>query len=170
MITLVVEDGTGKPNSNTYADVAYARVIAEQMGYALPADDAELSSLLLQAMPFIDWQCYGGQRAVPGQALAWPRKYTTYDGTDVPSNIVPDQVKRAQIAAVNLITLGTNLYPTTDGQFTTKEKVGPIEVEYSDEFLATWNGQPMFAAVMAYLGGFCNGGAGGYRLSRKFGF
>jgi hypothetical protein len=170
MITLIVEDGTGVANANTYIDVAYMREYAEIMGIVLDSDDEKVKAQILQAMPFIEGQPYTGQRSDPAQALAWPRKLATIDCySQIADSIIPEGIKRAQAAATALIVGGVDLYPVIEGQFITKEKVGPIETEYSDEFLATVDGMPVYGSVMTYLNQFfCE--TGGYRLSRKFGF
>jgi hypothetical protein len=49
----------------------------------------------------------------------------------------------------------------------TKEKVGPIETEYSDKLLAL--GSSAFPILDAYLSAYLNA-RGGYKLSPSFGF
>lgn len=168
-IVLVPETGAGLANANTYADVAYARTFAESMGLTLPTTDDALAGALLAAMPYIEAQPYSGQRASSTQALQWPRKLATVDGNPIAENIVPEAIKKAQVTAASMIFNGTNLYPTVSGQLVTKKKVGPIETEYSDKYLATLDGRPYFTAIDIYLQPYINL-YGGYRLSPRFGF
>lgn len=83
--TLVVEDGTGLPDSNTYIAVADAISYATAMGVTLPDGDggAQITTWLLNAMVWLENMVYIGQQlqpaiwqngaVVPGQALQWPR-------------------------------------------------------------------------------------------------
>lgn len=168
-ITLVPETGAGLANANTYADVAYARAFAESMGLTLPATDEALAGALLAAMPYIEAKPYTGRRATPTQALQWPRIDATSDGAPVPSNVVPENIKKAQVTAAALAFSGVNLYPTVSGQIVTKKKVGPIETEYSDKYLLTLDGRPYFTQIDIYLNPYLNL-YGGYKLSPRFGF
>lgn len=169
-ITLIPEDGTVVTNANTYASLVYARDFAEQMGLTLPATDEAAKSALLQAMPYIESQPYQGQRANPLQALSWPRKLVSADGVDVASNVVPAAILKAQVQAAADITAGVELFASSvSGQLITKEKVGPIETEYSDEYLANWNGAPEFPAIDVYLKPYLIY-IGGYRLTPAIGF
>lgn len=169
MITLVVEDGTGVANANTYADVAFARAYAETVGLTLPADDDAVAGLLLASMPYLEGQPWKGRRVDDTQALYWPRAGVLLDsGTSFPQNVVPNAVRQAQVTAASMVGDGTDLTPTIEGQFVKREKVGPIETEYSDEYLATVDGQPVFSAIAIFLRPYINGG-GGYKIA-PFGF
>lgn len=171
MATLIVEDGTGSnSNANSYVDLAFARDFAENMNLTLSADDNEAIQNLLGAMPYIESRPYQGQRATASQPLSWPRKLVSADGYPVPENVVPVGIKRAQVVASAMVFGGVDLLPTVSaGGAITKEKVGPIETEYSDKFLNTWNGQNLFTAIDVYLLPFMNYQSG-YKLSPMFGF
>lgn len=167
-IVLIVEDGTGLPNANTYIDVIFLQTYAENMNVDLPIDTEEVKSLILQAMPFIESQNYQGIKANGTQALKWPRKRVRADGYDIPFNVVPTDIKNAQAQAALLISQGVELMPTgsTSGAIT-EETVGPITTKYSDKY-------PAFAAyfgmLSGYLGPYLIIADGGYKLSPWFGF
>ena len=84
-MALIVEDGTGLGNSNTYASVDDAVAYASATGVALPNNDggAKITSWLLTAMVYLERLTYIGQQLKPayfqngqaqnGQALQWPR-------------------------------------------------------------------------------------------------
>lgn len=170
MATLIVEDGSGVANANTYADVAYARAYAEDVGLSLPADDDALTVLLLASMPYLESRPYKGRRVDPTQALAWPRDGVMIDQQPYPNNQIPDAIKKAQVTAASMIGEGTDLLPTIEGQFITKEKVGPIETEYSDEYLRTPDGMTIFSAIDVFLLPYLIGAdGGGYKIA-PFGF
>lgn len=171
MAELIVEDGTGtNPNANSYVDLDYAREFAESMNLTLSDDDDIAIQNLLGAMPYIESRPYQGQRATAAQPLSWPRRLVSADGYPVPENVVPVGIKRAQVVASAMVFGGVDLLPTVSaGGVVTKEKVGPIETEYSEKYSNTWNGQNVFTAVDVYLLPFMNFYSG-YRLSPSFGF
>lgn len=169
MPTLIVEDGTGLANSNTYVSLAQARTIAADLGITLPADDDAASARLLAAMAYIESKTYTGHAGTGTQALQWPRKLATYKGYPLAADVIPNGVKNAQVVAASMSFNGTELYPTVSGQFITEETVGPITTKYSDEFLATVDGQNVLTAIDVYLQPYMIQD-GGYRLSKSFGF
>ena len=97
-VTVVVEDGTGLSNANSYVSVAdlrdYFAVVPDAAAFHTLTDDV-LSQYVVWATRTLDqktfWQ---GYRATDTQILEWPRKYVTDKyGNTVASNIVPLQVK-----------------------------------------------------------------------------
>ncbi len=169
-ITLIVEDGTGVANANTYADLAYARAFATNTGLVgLPTDDEAAKAALLRAMAYIESRPYQGYPSSATQALVWPRKGVLYSGYQLLDNYIPEPIKKAQVVAATLIGNGIELLPTVSGQFVTEETVGPITTKYSDEYLASSTGLTVFSEIDVYLNPFCNI-AGGYRLTPSFGF
>ena len=170
MITIVVETGTNTPGANSYIDVAYARQYAEEVGLVLPATDDALKADLLAAMTYLEGQegRYQGFRSFVDQPLSWPRSLVSDGGYSIPTTEIPVRIKRAQVSAAALINSGEDLLPTIEGQFVTKEKVGPIETTYSDEFLATLTGRAEFSSIDVFLNPLFIQNSG-YRLP-TFGF
>ena len=86
-VTLIVEDGTGLPNSNSYVDLDDALTYFTQVGnpvWAAAASDDLRASALIRATAFIDATYrghYPGYRVQQrAQALEWPRVGAyTYD-------------------------------------------------------------------------------------------
>ena len=76
-LTLTKEDGTGKPNANSYADVADGDAYHLGHLYASAwsaASDEQKAASLLMATRLIDAEYqFGGWKAMTGQALQWPR-------------------------------------------------------------------------------------------------
>ena len=76
-LTLVKEDGTGKSNANSYADIADADTYFDGHLYATPwtaATADRRAAALVMATRLIDSQYqFNGSRANEGQALQWPR-------------------------------------------------------------------------------------------------
>ena len=166
MITLTVEDGTKVTGANSYVTLAYARQFAESVGLTLPVADEALKAVLLAAMTYIEGQesRYQGHRSFDDQPLSWPRLFVT----GVAGDEIPLKLQNAQVTAAALINSGTDLFPTVEGQFVTKEKVGPIETDYSDEYLATLTGRTEFSSIEVFLNPYFVQNSG-YRLP-TFGF
>jgi len=143
-MTLIVEDGTGKSDAESYVSVAEADTYHSNRGNT---DWAALSStkkeqLLRGATDYmvavyrLRWD---GYRYVNTQALDWPRIYVPV--RDICSvnaypeyvdfDIVPTLVKNA--CSELALKANTETLLDDQGQVTIREKVGPIEVEY-DKF------------------------------------
>ncbi|WEM33665.1 head-tail adaptor [Pseudomonas phage PSA-KC1] len=52
-ITIVVEDGSGVTNANSYVSVADARIYASNRGVELPLDDDELAAMLIRSTDYL---------------------------------------------------------------------------------------------------------------------
>ena len=134
-ITLVVEDGTGLPNANSYCDLDYALEYCVMKGYS---DWQSLSEdmqkvYLIRGTEFVDnFYNWRGIRHRQSQSMAFPRD-EIYDDDKYPVNGIPDKLKKACIEAAFL-----NVNAGKDTLFTTKDenggikrqKVDTLEVEY----------------------------------------
>lgn len=146
-MTLIVEDGTGLVNADSYISVAdattYHANFANTLWPTLP--EATQEAYLRQATQYmvgvyrLRWL---GKRVSVTQSLDWPRIGVNLKDTAsyyidmrtsyiVPSNIVPVQVATAcAILALKVATQpGNDLSPDLD-QRTISEKVGVIQVDY----------------------------------------
>lgn len=142
-MTFKVEDGTGQDDSNSYASVAESDSYFTDRGNstwtALTSTVKEQN--LIKATDYID-QVFGtrflGSRVFEEQALQWPRQNTgnsalNYDDEEEEGPI-PNKLKYACIEyAFRSYGAPLSPDPTFDASgvsmVTTKEKVGPIEVE-----------------------------------------
>ena len=123
-LTLIKEDGTGKADANTYADVADGDAYHAGHLYASAwtgaSADQKLAALVM-ATRLIDAEYqFGGVQTTDGQALAWPRYRCPDPDRDsmmrtsalliwddgVPENLVPKKVIAAtcELARELLIT------------------------------------------------------------------
>ena len=131
---LILEDGSGKTNSQTYVlgtDVAaYARLY----GLAPPASaDADI----MKAMRYIEGAYYErwiGLKKTEEQALSWPRAYAVRrDGWNVEESEIPKELKDAVCALALRSRDGENLIPDlTRGDSVLEEQIGPIRVKYAN--------------------------------------
>lgn len=143
-MALIVEDGTGLANAESYISVAYAtsyHADRGNSGWAAIASDTIREQLLRKATEYmlqVYRMCWKGYRTSTTQSLDWPRNNvlrtdiaTAYSGTIYyPDNEIPIEVKNAcaELALkANSITLAPDL-----NQLILKQKVGPLETEYSE--------------------------------------
>jgi hypothetical protein len=138
-MAVIVEDGTGKADANSYASEAEADAYIAARGDpawgALQA--SEKSAALIRATDYMRgyMHIWKGVRAVSTQALDWPRRYVyDFDGTLLAENVLPLPVKTACIELAHRAAAGPlTIEPEYDasGRLPTKivKKVGPIDKE-----------------------------------------
>ena len=137
MPTLVVEDGSGVTDANTYIDEAYLTSYASDRGFSIPSLTADRQTYLLQAMDYLAWfvEGYQGTKTVATNSLPWPRQDVTIDSVVVVKTTIPEQLKKAQAQLVVELQKRTKLFPsansiTTEG-YVTEETIGPLTTKYS---------------------------------------
>lgn len=135
--TLVVEDGTGLPNADSYLSLAGADAYHAALGNAAwaTAAPADREAALRRATQYLDARYqWRGEPLTATQALAWPRTSS------------PWPVKRLQDATAELALRAAeqgSLY-TDEGTAAVKsETVGPISITYAD----AQRGQTRFTVV-----------------------
>jgi len=137
-MALVVEDGTGKIDSESYISVTDATTYHAERGNSdwLLITDKEAAlrkatDYMLQVYRTL-WQ---GYRAVTDQALDWPRQ-SVYNNEYpeeivIASNIVPIEIKNA-CSELALKTYTDGVLFSDEEQKIIQEVFGPITVKYSD--------------------------------------
>lgn len=151
-MTITVEDGTNVAGANSYVTVAEAKTYATARGVTLPTPDSAIEPLILQAMDYLESlrSDYKGIKANQTQPLQWPRTGVTIDGYAIDSNVIPTELKNAEMQLVMDVANGLDPMAASDGSaFIVKEKVGPIETTYS-EGVAT-SGMPILRRTEALL-------------------
>lgn len=165
-MALTVEDGTGLADSNSYVTVAEAKAYAAARGIELPVDDDDVEVLLIKAMDYLEAQRskYQGRKTWPrpdmdvshphAQALQWPRVGVVLDCSyDLPDNVIPEELKRAQSQLTIEVFAGLELMPSSDGSMVKREKVDVLETEFMTP--KDWGDSgypgPQFPAVDALL-------------------
>ncbi len=134
---LIVEDGTGKADAESYCSVSDADAYHAARGVTAWAalDTTGKEQRLRMATDYM-LQTYralwAGQRVTATQALDWPR----YDvprrdyGDYYPSNTVPAEVVRACAELASRVTVGAALL-TDQTREITEQTVGPITTKYA---------------------------------------
>ncbi|QZA70454.1 head-to-tail adaptor [Erwinia phage AH03] len=135
-IEIIVEDGTGKANSNSYVSIADLISFAALYQTELTDDDST-ASLLIQAADYIESKSYKGSKANSNQAMKWPRKEAYINCEDdeelYPSNSIPVEIKKAQLQCALAVSNGVSLMPTvTAADYVLEETIGPITTKYAD--------------------------------------
>lgn len=142
---LIVEDGTGLPNADSYVSVADCQAYAAAHGLAFAGEEAALEAALRNATLYLDGEyTYRGERATGTQALEWPR--TVVDG--VPREVVSACCELAVRALKG--PLWQDVSSTTAGAAIEKT-VGPITTKYATAEGVRNDGQTRYAGVTAML-------------------
>lgn len=158
---LVVEDGTGLPNASSYVSAADIRAYATARGVTLAASDgpgdAIVDQMAIKAMDYIEANrsyFYGWKLLPLVQRLSFPREGVPaeQDGREYSDAIVngyenlayagvsyrepaplPPELIEAQCRLVLAVKAGVDLLPTTvSGRFVKRQKLGPLEREFSE--------------------------------------
>lgn len=132
-MALVVEDGTGKSDADSYVSLDAARTLAAKYGMSLPEVDGDAEAALRNGAVYIGLfepqMC--GRRVSATQALAFPRSGINLYGFPVASNTIPAQLVQAQIIAAVEYGKGTAVRGSTDGRSVASERVeGAVAVSY----------------------------------------
>jgi hypothetical protein len=161
-MALLVEDGTGVANANSYVSVASARTWVAARGFSFTGTDSVVEQLLLLAMDLLETYRaqYRGSKTASDQSLQWPRTGATLDRELLEDDAIPPLLISAQIQLA-YEAQSTVLQPSGTGQEVLKEKVGPIETEYVPRGMTTI--RPLFNKANAFLDPLLRGG-GGYGL------
>lgn len=173
-MALIVEDGSNVANSNSYASLTDIRAFASARGVTLPSDDGKLEILAVKAMDYLESfrkQFQGSKtnnvgddpaapKVVP-QSLQWPRIGVVIDDEDFDANSIPAELKKAQMQYCMELFGGNDAMPTTTGAFVKREKVGPLETEYSETLSSDSPRMPKVDALLEPL----LRGSGGFTLT-----
>ena len=161
---LIVEDGTGMATAESYVSVADADARHTAFGNsAWTGTDAVKEAALRRATAYIEqayrsrWQ---GVRMSEAQALSWPRYNVIVDSWSIASDEVPTEVANA-CADLALKALSADLNEDLD-RAVIREKVGPLETEYS----AYSPERKRYPAIDMALAPFLTGAGANARLVR----
>ncbi|MBT4080297.1 MAG: hypothetical protein HN929_01940 [Chloroflexi bacterium] len=153
MATIVVEDGTGKTDSNSYISEADFSTYATDRGVTI---SGTVAVLLIQAMDYIEEQPFKGDKGSDDQALQWPRSGVIIDGYSVDTDAIPVKLTEALCEAAIAIDGGDNPLSGV-GRDIKRTKAGSVEVEYMDGARST----TYLAALENKLSNLLNSGSRG---------
>ncbi len=151
-MALIVEDGTGLSNAESYVSVSECDDYAYNHGLSWTAVDSDKEVALRKATQYLDsvyrWKsCQSSQYT---QALKWPRVDYQWDWP---------QVARLKAACCELAikSMTTDLFADVNPQHVTSVQVGPIHKTMS---APANGGQKRFAAIDALLADLIRGSGG----------
>lgn len=157
-MTLIVEDGTGLSTSESFISVANADARIAALGLsstewtALDATGKEQA--LRRATSHLEglyrdrWK---GTRLLRTQALSWPRYGAVVDEWQIESTLVPTDIANA-CAELAFKAAAGDLAPDIE-RAVIREKVGPLETEYSATAPQATNYRAISLKVAPYLRG-----------------
>lgn len=97
-MTLIIEDGTGKPDAESYASAEDLALYAVKFGTVIPAGVPEQEALLRRAALAMDGKTWKGRKMSSEQALSWPRRGVELDCQIKPDNYLPARIQYGQMA------------------------------------------------------------------------
>lgn len=138
-MALVIEDGSGKTNSQSYVTVAEVQAYAALYGLS-PSGASEAD--IMKAMRYLEGAFYDrwvGLKKTEEQALSWPRAYAARrDGWTIRESEIPKEVKDAVCILALRSRDSENLLPDiTRSDSVIEEQIGPIRVKYADNARVT---------------------------------
>jgi hypothetical protein len=162
-MSLIVEDGTGLANANSFASIAEADAYHAGHLYAATwtnaPTDRKTAALIMATRTLDSSAQWVGQRARPGvQALGWPRRLAYLDGVLLDDDIVPTPVKNATAEFARLL-LSNDLTadPETDGIKAINLGDSALEIEFREGVKAK-RFPSIVGALLMGLGGLPNSG------------
>ncbi|PWK42216.1 DnaT-like ssDNA-binding protein [Pseudomonas sp. OV226] len=102
-MTLIIEDGTSKPDAESYASAADLVIYAGKFGVVIPVDVPAQEALLRRAALAMDGMTWKGRKTSSDQALAWPRRGVELDCEIKPDNYLPARIEYGQMALASEI-------------------------------------------------------------------
>lgn len=167
-MTIIVEDGSQVANANSYVTAAEAKAFAAARGIAdFPTNDSEVAVLLTLAIDYLEARRFDfiGTKTSASQALQYPRTGSTVDGLEIANNIIPIELKNAQMQlAIEALEYG-DLSPSSDGYAVAVEKVDVLEIQYAAGGRLSGTSLPAemnFPKVQAWLDALTNYGGSTY--------
>lgn len=161
-MSLVVEDGTGLPDAESYVSVAELRTYATRRGQQLPADDSGCEALLIQAVDFLQTLRWKGSKTTTTQRLKWPRQDVwTDDYGPIDKNTIPQELKDAQCTLAIIaqtIPLMPNAQANSKGGIQSESVYGAVARTYFKSSLA--ESRPYLPQVNSLLSDLLEGGLG----------
>jgi hypothetical protein len=121
-MAIIVEDGTGLNNSESYVSVSeFNDYVTKRVIDLTASTEAEKEALLIKAIDYMETITYGEDKLEATQALSFP---TINWG-------LPNDIKKAQMIVAVSIDSGFNPMDTVD-RAVKSEQVGSLRTEYMD--------------------------------------
>ncbi len=134
-MALIIEDGSGVDNANSYDTIDNMKAYATARGLTLTGTATVIEQRVAVVMDYLESlrNRYKGVKTVSTYALQWPREGVLIDGVAIANNIIPTELKQAEAQLVYEVQEGATLTPNSEGPFITREKIDELETEYSEK-------------------------------------
>ncbi|MFJ2336931.1 DnaT-like ssDNA-binding protein [Pseudomonas protegens] len=131
-MTLIIEDGTGKPDAESYASAEDLAMYAVKFGVTIPVEVPAQEALLRRAALAMDGMTWKGRKTSSEQALAWPRREVLLDQEIKPNNYLPARIQYGQMAlAAEIHTDDIDPIDQRQGAVIRERVEGAVDVEYA---------------------------------------
>ncbi|MBT9268585.1 hypothetical protein KKQ10_27275 [Pseudomonas sp. MG-9] len=131
-MTLIIEDGTGKPDAESYASAEDLAMYAVKFGVTIPAGVPAQEALLRRAALAMDGMTWKGRKFNSEQALSWPRRGVELDYEIKPDNYLPARIQYGQMAlAAEIHTDDIDPVDQRQGAVIRERVEGAVDVEYA---------------------------------------
>ncbi|RZA27796.1 MAG: hypothetical protein EOP02_09285 [Proteobacteria bacterium] len=129
---LIIEDGAGVPDAESYATAAELVVYASKFGVTLPVEEAAKEALLRRAALVMEGMSWKGRKKSGDQALAWPRRGVELDREIKPDSHIPARIKCGQMAlAAEIHADDIDPIEQRKGAVIRERVEGAVDTEYS---------------------------------------
>lgn len=155
-MALIIEDGTGLPNANSYVSIEDVRAYAAERAYTLPTDDAELEPLIHLATDWFEAFTFPSARFVATQALSFPRDRIVVDTVVYTPPSIPPIVARI-ICEATFTATTIDLAPSVAGSANGLLKRKKVDVLEREWFAPTgsWDFLPRIPKLDALMQKLC---------------
>ena len=130
-MALIVEDGSGVANANSYVSYAEYEAWALARAITVHGNQATTEEHILRTMDYIESQNFIGRKANKSQSLQWPRTEVYVDSYSINANEIPKELKDSVYEVTVTVAAGNFALSVKDRQ-TTQEKIGEITVTYKN--------------------------------------
>jgi hypothetical protein len=97
-MALIIEDGTGKSDAESYASAEDLALYAVKFGVTIPAEVPAQEALLRRSALAMDGMTWKGRKSNSEQALSWPRRGVELDCEIKADNYLPARIPYGQMA------------------------------------------------------------------------
>ena len=152
---MIVEDGTGLPNADSYVTVEFADAYFSARGFTDWAEltQAKKEQALIKGTDYVDniFQWYG-KKEFEGQSLRFPRiNIKDYEGEDIVG--IPNCLKQA-VCDASLIATSGELFQTQEANGNVvSEKIGELSFTYSKASSETVTSASLYDSINTKLRG-----------------
>lgn len=139
---LTVEDGSIVTGADSFLSLTDARELALKYGATLPEDDTEAEVTIRNGYIFLlqEEKNLQGNRVSDEQTGIFPREYVLKYCNELSDDVIPNEVKLAQLYAADAINKGVSINKFDDGQRLKSFSVdGVISETYQDGSSASTN-------------------------------